>query len=96
MASISATIRRILRFSIAVSVDRTVYRDPSLILSLNRQLGLADYHRALADSAGLLDEACSADGVHPTPAGYARMQIELRRCLKQLGFDFSRNETVSP
>jgi len=73
-----------------------VYRDPSLILSLNRQLaafaaerqlGLADYHRALADPAGLLDEAFSADGVHPTAAGYARMQIELRRCLRHLGFE---------
>src|SRR6266702_4891383 len=82
-----------------------VYRDPNIILSLNRQLAdfaserlleFADYHRTLVDSAGFLDEAFSADGVHPTPAGYARMQIELRRCLRNLGFNLSCNETASP
>lgn len=32
-----------------------------------------DYHTPLANRDGGLDKALAADGVHPTPAGYARM-----------------------
>jgi lysophospholipase L1-like esterase len=32
-----------------------------------------DYHAAMANAEGGLDPALAKDGVHPTPAGYARM-----------------------
>jgi lysophospholipase L1-like esterase len=32
-----------------------------------------DYHTPLTNRDGGLDKALAADGVHPTPAGYARM-----------------------
>jgi len=32
-----------------------------------------DYYRALANADGGLDPVLATDGVHPTPAGYARM-----------------------
>lgn len=40
-----------------------------------RELGAAwvDYHAAMADADGGLPKALADDGVHPTPAGYARM-----------------------
>ena len=38
-----------------------------------KQLVYLDYHAALGNTDGGLDEALAADGVHPTPAGYAKM-----------------------
>ena len=72
-----------------------VYRDPATIVRLNRQLAdfasqrrleFVDYHRALVDRSGLLDDAFSADGVHPNSEGYTRMRRELDGALARLGF----------
>lgn len=38
-----------------------------------RNVVYLDYHTPLANRDGGLDKALAADGVHPTPAGYARM-----------------------
>lgn len=46
-------------------------------------LALADYHPALDDGAGGLSSADAADGVHPTAAGYARMEAVTEQALAQ-------------
>ncbi|MBJ7517989.1 MAG: SGNH/GDSL hydrolase family protein [Stenotrophomonas sp.] len=38
-----------------------------------QQLVYLDYHAALGNADGGLDKALADDGVHPTPAGYAKM-----------------------
>ena len=70
------------------------YRDPAAIVGVNRWIAdfarargvpLVDYHAALADAAGRLPAALSDDGVHPNPAGYARMMTQLSAVLAALG-----------
>lgn len=39
----------------------------------SQKLVYLDYHTPLSNRDGGLDKALAADGVHPTPAGYARM-----------------------
>lgn len=46
--------------------------------------GFADYHVALDDGAHGLSPANSADGIHPTGAGYAVMEPLLEKVLAQL------------
>jgi len=69
-----------------VNVAKTVYRDPRSIVRSNdclatfaaqRRLSFADYHGALADSSGALNEIYSEDGVHPNARGYAIMRAVL-------------------
>lgn len=57
-------------------------RNPAVLRVLNawlrrfcatRGYAYADYYTQLADEAGLLARGLSDDGVHPLPAGYARM-----------------------
>jgi acyl-CoA thioesterase-1 len=43
---------------------------------------LLDYHSALADDRGFYVEGCTADGIHPTAQGYARMAPLLRNALQ--------------
>jgi len=43
---------------------------------------LVDYYRALSDERGLYREGLSADGVHPTATGYARMEPLLRGAIQ--------------
>lgn len=61
---------------------RPELRPAATIVTLNgrlraiaAELGAAwvDYHAAMADAAGGLPVALAGDGVHPSPAGYARM-----------------------
>jgi acyl-CoA thioesterase-1 len=77
-----------------VNPSRPVYRDPHSIVGANewlagfaaqRRLGFVDYHAALADAAGILDAACSQDGVHPNECGYARMRAVLAPALAPYG-----------
>ena len=79
-------------------------RDPAIIVSLNRQLAhfasqrrleFVDYHRALIDASGLLDDTFSTDGVHPNATGYARMRSALSPCLRRLGFNLLHNQAGS-
>ena len=46
-------------------------------------LALADYHAVLDDGDGGLTAADAADGVHPTAAGYARMEAVTEQALAQ-------------
>lgn len=46
-------------------------------------LTLADYHALLDDGDGGLRAADAADGVHPTSAGYARMEAVTERALAE-------------
>ena len=41
-----------------------------------------DYHRAMANAEGGLDARLAADGVHPTPAGYAVMAPLAQRAIE--------------
>lgn len=50
-------------------------------LAARRRLTYADYYRALDDGQHGLSNANAADGVHPTPAGYAIMQPIADRAL---------------
>ena len=43
-----------------------------------------DYYSALVDADGMLRDGLSADGVHPTPAGYAVMKPLVSAALKTL------------
>ena len=60
----------------------TQERSPETLRALNawlrafceeRSYVFADYHAAFVDEHGLLQRDLSADGIHPLPAGYARM-----------------------
>jgi lysophospholipase L1-like esterase len=42
---------------------------------------LVDYHSVLADERGVYLEGFTADGIHPTAQGYARMEPLLRDAL---------------
>ena len=53
-------------------------------LAADRGYPLADYYRALADAGGYLAHEDGEDGLHPSPAGYARMWPALDSALKAL------------
>ncbi|MEO7257473.1 MAG: SGNH/GDSL hydrolase family protein [Sphingomicrobium sp.] len=48
----------------------------------SRKATLVDYYAALDDGHRALSKSDSADGVHPSPAGYAKMEAALSAALK--------------
>ena len=70
---------------------RPGYRPAEPIKALNRWIEAyaresgavhLDYHRAMANAEGGLDARLAADGVHPTPAGYAVMAPLAQRAIE--------------
>lgn len=71
---------------------RPGYRPAAPIRALNRWIEsyaresgavYLDYHRAMANADGGLDARLAADGVHPTPAGYAVMAPLAQRAIEE-------------
>lgn len=71
---------------------RPGYRPADRIRALNRWIAhhahetgavYLDYHGAMANAEGGLDAALAADGVHPTPAGYAVMAPLAQRAIDE-------------
>nr|WP_295112862.1 GDSL-type esterase/lipase family protein [uncultured Caulobacter sp.] len=78
-----------------VGADREkVSRDAGAIKAVNawieafaaeRGYPVADYHAALVDTAGVLPQALSLDGIHPNTDGYAAMRPPLEQALAKAG-----------
>ena len=82
-----------------VGVDREkVSRDAGAIKAVNawiaafaaeRGYPVADCHAALVDASGVLPEALSADGIHPSAQGYDAMEPSLAKALTAAGLKIS-------
>ena len=68
-----------------VDPPRTIAALNDWILSYARErgFGIADYHAAMNDGSGGLSKVYAEDGVHPTRAGYAKMERVAEPALAQ-------------
>ena len=55
-----------------------------------------DYYGALANAQGGMDARLAADGVHPTPAGYAVMAPLAEQAIEQALNKHDKKETARP